>query len=174
MNTRMIISCPKRADRVSFLVPSRVMVSMRFIRLTGSNSINSLLLRLIWKAIYSTIITAPSIIIPKSMAPRLIKLASIPKIYIIERAKSKLSGMTEAMTNPERMLPKSSTTTKMTIRQPRMRFSATVAVVFLMRALRSRKPLMWMPSGRLTEISATLSFTSLITWLELASLSIIT
>lgn len=50
--------------------------------------------------------TAPSIMIPKSMAPRLIRLASTPKIYIKDSANSKHSGITEATTKPERRFPK--------------------------------------------------------------------
>ncbi|MNS18955.1 hypothetical protein D3C72_506620 [compost metagenome] len=80
-------------------------------------------------------------IIPKSMAPKLIKLASMPKIFINEIANNKQSGMTEATTNPERQLPNNRTTTKITIKHPRIKFSATVKVVFPTSSLRSRNPL---------------------------------
>ena len=119
-------------------------------------------------------ITAPSMMIPKSIAPKLIKLASTPKIYINESANKRLSGMTEATTNPERRLPKSSTTTKITIKLPKMRFSATVNVVLAISSLRSRKGLMEMPGGKVDCISATRFFTASITALELASFSIMT
>ncbi|MNF45272.1 hypothetical protein D3C84_264000 [compost metagenome] len=80
-------------------------------------------------------------IIPKSMAPKLIKLASMPKIFINEIANNKHSGMTEATTNPERQLPNNRTTTKITIKHPKIKFSATVKVVFPTSSLRSRNPL---------------------------------
>ena len=79
--------------------------------------------------------------IPKSIAPKLIKLASMPKMFISEIANSKQSGITEATTNPERQFPNNNTTTKITIRQPKIRFSATVKVVLATNSLRSRKPL---------------------------------
>ena len=81
-------------------------------------------------------------IIPKSIAPKLIKLASILKIFIKVMAKSKHNGITEATTNPERQFPSKTTTTKITIKQPKIRFSATVKVVFPTSSLRSRKPFM--------------------------------
>ena len=122
----------------------------------------------------STIITAPSIIIPKSRAPRLIRLASIPKTYIMEIVKSNASGIIDAITNAERTLPSNTITIKITIRQPSTRFSTTVNEVLEINSLRSRIGLMKTPSGRFFCTSATRFFTSLITILELASLSIIT
>ena len=113
-------------------------------------------------------------IIPKSIAPKLIKLASTPKMYISERANSRHKGITEATTSPERQFPKSSTTTKMTIKHPKIRFSAIVEVVFAMSSLLSKKGLIEMPVGKDDCISATRCFTASITALELASLSIIT
>ena len=82
-----------------------------------------------------------SIIIPKSIAPKLIKLASIPKIFINEIANNNQSGITEATTRPERQFPNNNTTTKITIKQPRIKFSATVNVVLPTNSLRSRNPL---------------------------------
>ncbi len=81
-------------------------------------------------------------IIPKSMAPRLIKLASTPKRFIMEMANNKLIGITEATTKPERQFPKSKTTTKITIREPKIKFSATVKVVLFISSVLSKKPLM--------------------------------
>ena len=86
-------------------------------------------------------------IIPKSMAPKLMRFASTPKMYINVSAKNKHMGMTEATTNPERKFPRSNTTTKITIKHPKMRFSATVKVVFPTSSPRSRKPLMEIPGG---------------------------
>ena len=81
-------------------------------------------------AINSTMITAPSMMIPKSRAPRLIRLASILKIYIMEIVNRRERGMIEAMTRPDRRLPSRRMTTAKTIRQPRIRFSRTVWEVF--------------------------------------------
>jgi len=81
-------------------------------------------------AIYSTIITAPSIIIPKSSAPKLIRFASTPKIYINEIVNNKASGIIDAITNAERIFPRRITTINITIKQPKIRVSATVNEVF--------------------------------------------
>ena len=108
------------------------------------------------------------------MAPKLIKFASTSKRDIIKIAKSKLSGITEATTKPERKLPNSRTTTKITIRQPKVKFSVTVKVVLFISSLLSRKALICTPSGNVFEIVETRSLTASITFLEFASLSIIT
>ena len=57
-------------------------------------------------------------------------------------ANNKHNGITEATTKPERQFPNNNTTTKITIKQPNIRFSATVKVVFPTNSLRSKKPLM--------------------------------
>ncbi len=119
-------------------------------------------------------ITAPSMMIPKSMAPKLIKFASTPKMYISESANNIHMGITEATTKPERILPSNRTTTKMTIKQPKMRFSAMVDVVLSISSLRSRNGLMLMPGGSDGEICATFSFTASMTAFELPPFSIIT
>ena len=62
-------------------------------------------------------------------------------------ANNKHNGITEATTNPERQFPNNKTTTKITIKHPKIKFSATVKVVFPVNSLRSRKPLMYTPSG---------------------------
>ena len=113
-------------------------------------------------------------IIPKSIAPKLMRLASTPKIYMRESAKSNDMGITEATTKPERRFPKSKTTTKTTIKHPSIRFSAMVKVVFSISSLRSKKALILIPGGKAVEICATLSFTASMTALESASFNIIT
>ncbi len=96
-------------------------------------------------------------IIPKSIAPKLIKLASTPKIYMSESANNKHSGITEATTNPERIFPRSSTTTKITIKQPKIRFSAMVKVVFPISSLLSKNGFILIPGGNEDCICATRS-----------------
>ena len=108
------------------------------------------------------------------MAPKLIKLASTPKRYINDRAKSKLRGITEATTRPERQDPSKTTTTKMTIKQPKIKFSAMVNVVFSISSLRSKNGLMETPSGSMVCTSATRCFTEAMTSWALAPLSIMT
>ena len=128
----------------------------------------------ILKAINSTIITAPSMIIPKSIAPKLIKLASTLNMCIIPSANNKLKGITDATTNPERIFPNNKTTTKITIKQPKIKFSAMVKVVLFKSSLRSRKGLICTPLGKDFSISATRFFTLSMVALVFASFSIIT
>ena len=78
--------------------------------------------------IASTIITAPSTINPKSIAPKLIRLADIPNKFIIETANSIARGMTEATINPALQLPSRRTNIKMTIKPPSIRFFLTVPI----------------------------------------------
>ena len=95
-------------------------------------------------------------------------------MYINESANNKHNGITEATTKPERRFPKSKTTTKITIKHPKIRFSAIVKVVLAISSLRSKNGLIEIPLGNEDCISATRCFTASITALELASLSIIT
>ena len=71
--------------------------------------------------IASTIITAPSTINPKSIAPKLIKLPLTPKSFIIEMANNKANGITEATTKPALQLPNNNTKMKITIKAPSIR-----------------------------------------------------
>ena len=111
--------------------------------------------------------------IPKSIAPRLIRLASMPNIRISEIANNRERGITDATTSPERKLPNNRTTTNITIRHPKIRFSATVKVVLATSSLRSKKALMYTPSGKAFCTSSTRSFIALMVSLESAPLSII-
>ena len=112
--------------------------------------------------------------IPKSIAPKLIKLASTLNKYIMDKANNKLKGITEATTSPERRLPSNKTTTKTTMRQPKSRFSTMVKVVRPMSSERSKNPLITIPSGSVVSISAILAFTRSMVPLPSAPLSIIT
>ena len=77
-----------------------------------------------------------------------------------EMANSKHNGITEATTKPERQFPNNKTTTKITIKQPKIRFSATVNVVFPTNSLLSKNPLIKTPFGNVFSISITLALTS--------------
>ena len=141
IKTIRIMSCPNTAEFIILVAPCKVILSLMDCVSAFPKLANSAFFRVIWNAMYSTMITAPSIMIPKSMAPRLNKLASTPKMFIKVSAKSKQRGITEATTSPERQLPSNSTTTKTTIKQPKTKFSVTVNVVLPISSLRSRKGL---------------------------------
>ncbi len=100
-----------------------------------------------WVTTASTIITAPSTIMPKSMAPRLIRLPSTPKVFIMPKAKSMLSGMTLATTRPDRQEPKKRSNTKMTMTPPSTRLRAMVPSTRSTRLVRSMKGSTTTPSG---------------------------
>ena len=119
-------------------------------------------------------ITAPSTIKPKSKAPKDIRLALTPKSCIMEMAKSMDSGITEAMIRPARKLPTRSTSTKMTMSAPSIRFFSTVAMVRLTSFSRSKKVLMVMPSGSPFLTSSKRALTLWITFAAFSPLSIIT
>ena len=121
-----MMNCPKMAEFIIFEALFRVIASICSCFIDFSKRCKSSLLAIIVNVIYSTIITAPSIIIPKSMAPKLIKLASILKMLINEIANNKLKGITEATTKPDRILPNNKTTIKITIRDPIIKFSEIV------------------------------------------------
>ena len=70
----------------------------------------------------------PSTTIPKSMAPRLIRLAETPKIRIMINAKSMAKGMTEATMSPALTLPRKMMSTTKTINAPSMRLYTTVEI----------------------------------------------
>ena len=91
-----------------------------------------------WCMVASTTITAPSTMSPKSIAPRLIRLALTPNTCIMPRAKSKARGMAEATMSPARKLPRNKTSTKITIKAPSIRFFSTVLMALPTRSVRSR------------------------------------
>src|SRR6266540_1942711 len=86
---------------------------------------------------FSVIITAPSTISPKSIAPRLIRLPEMSKRRMRLAAISIESGMTVAVSNAPRQLPSSRMRTKITISAPSIRFLATVWIVRLTSSVRS-------------------------------------
>ena len=86
---------------------------------------------------FSIMITELSTIRPKSMAPRLMRLAVIEKACIRLVAKSIDRGMASAVTSPARRLPSMISSTMMTRAPPSTRFLTTVERVRPMRAERS-------------------------------------
>ena len=109
---------------------------------------------------FSTIITAPSTIKPKSRAPRLIRLAltfacTMPVISInID------SGMTIAVINAARILPSISNNTTTTNTAPSARLACTVAMVLSTSTVRSYTGSAITPSGRVLLISFSLADTA--------------
>ena len=71
-------------------------------------------------------ITAPSTIRPKSMAPRLIRLPDRPNSFMTDTAKSSASGIDVATTSPARRSPSSTKSTTITSNAPSKRLRVTV------------------------------------------------
>ena len=93
-------------------------------------------------------ITAPSIIIPKSIAPRLIRLAHTLNCFMSMKANNRESGIVVAVIIPPRTLPNNITRANITMRAPSKRFVFTVLVVLSIRELRSRNGFISKPSGK--------------------------
>ncbi len=91
-----------------------------------------------WCSVASTTMTAPSTIKPKSIAPKLIKLALTPKTFISPSANSSASGIAEATIRPARKFPRNNTRTKITIKAPSIRFFSTVLIARPTRSVRSK------------------------------------
>ena len=79
--------------------------------------------------LFSTMITAPSTIRPKSSAPRLIKLPETPSLFMPMAAISIEIGMTRAAIMAARILPSRRNSTAITSKAPSTRFFSTVAIV---------------------------------------------
>ncbi len=77
----------------------------------------------------STITTAPSTMMPKSMAPRERRFAGIPVTFIMRNAKSMETGIVVATTSADRTLPIKNTKTTTTIVIPSHNVLATVSMV---------------------------------------------
>ena len=119
----------------------------------------------------STMITAESTIMPKSIAPSDMRLPSMPNAFIMPKAKSMLSGMTDATTSPARQLPRNSTSTNMTMSPPSMRLRAIVPSTLPTRSVRSMNGSMTTPSGSERCICAMRSFTLRLTSWKFSPLS---
>ncbi|SVJ79532.1 Uncharacterised protein [Klebsiella pneumoniae] len=86
---------------------------------------------------FSTITTAPSTMMPKSSAPRLIRLALTLLPTIPVKVNSIDSGMMVAVINAARMLPRNRKSTAITSAAPSTRFFFTVATALSTRVVRS-------------------------------------
>ena len=81
------------------------------------------------RMMFSTITTAPSTMIPKSMAPRLSRFALIRPCTMPEVARSIESGITSATMSAPARLPSSSSRSAITSAAPVTRFVRTVSSV---------------------------------------------
>jgi len=86
---------------------------------------------------FSTTITAPSTMMPKSMAPRESRFAGIPRQVRPIKVASRESGIIKATMNAARKLPRKSRSTNVTSIAPSARFLKTVCKVVLMSQVRS-------------------------------------
>ena len=86
---------------------------------------------------FSIMMTLESTSRPKSIAPRLIRLAVTPVASITLAAKSIESGIARATISPARMFPSSASKTTMTSTPPSRRLCFTVSSVCSIRWLRS-------------------------------------
>ena len=86
----------------------------------------------------STMMTAPSTIRPKSIAPKLIRFADTPKICIIAKANKRHKGITEATIKPARQFPNNKIKINTTINPPSIRFFSTVLMARPIKTLRSK------------------------------------
>ena len=88
--------------------------------------------------VFSTMMTAPSIMSSKSSAPRLIRFAGTPNAFIPVAAITKDSGMTSVAMRAARGLPRKTNSVAITSNAPIARFSPTVVTVALTSCERSR------------------------------------
>ncbi len=103
---------------------------------------------------FSTITTAPSTIMPKSSAPRLIRLALTLLVNIPVKVNNIARGITIAVINAARMLPRNRNNTATTSSAPSKRFFFTVAMAFSTRLVRSYTVTATTPAGSERLISA--------------------
>ncbi|MNC15728.1 hypothetical protein D3C75_635530 [compost metagenome] len=109
---------------------------------------------------FSTITTAPSTMMPKSSAPRLIRLALTLLLNMPVKVNNIDNGMTMAVISAARMLPRNRNNTAMTRMAPSTRFFFTVAMAFSTRLVRSYTVTATTPLGRLRLISTSLAATA--------------
>ena len=145
MGTKTIrmISCPKKAEFIILLEAVKAILSRSPAAIDGLFTS----FPCSRKTVPSTIITAPSTMIPKSIAPRLIRFAHTSNTFIRINANNRERGMVDATINPPLQLPSKKTKMKITINAPSIRLVLTVPVVLAINLLRSSNGSMMTPSG---------------------------
>ena len=121
----MMISTPKSTGRATSIAAPRICATRPLPSPEAARRRTKL----------SIITTAPSTMSPKSMAPSDIRLAEMPKARMPVNPTSIESGMTAATMSAARTSRRKMKSTRMTSRQPSMRFRRTVAEVRSMTSL---------------------------------------
>ena len=143
-NTSRMINWPKAAGRIMVLAAS----TATFMRSPGSRSRpNSACLFASNSSVASITMTAPSTRMPKSSAPKLIRLPLMPKRSMPMTANRNDNGITIAVMAAARILPSIRNSTAITSSAPSTRFLDTVRMVALTSSLRSSTGSATMPAG---------------------------
>ena len=103
--------------------------------------------------VFSTMMTAPSMMSPKSSAPRLIRLPEMPNAFMPIALINSDKGITSAAMSAARQLPSRANRMTTTSSAPSARFLATVEIVATTSCERSRVGTTVMPAGRVLAIS---------------------
>ena len=132
--TTMMMAMPKTMGRATLLA-EEVTTSSRSsgVRVRPRERLRCARLRMF----ASVITTEPSTMMPKSMAPRLSRLAAIANWYMPSSAKSIASGMASATRSPARMFPSNTKSTRMTSAAPASRLCSTVPMTWVVSSVRS-------------------------------------
>ncbi len=126
--TTMMISSPNRVGLRTSTAASRT-ISNFVLRVRSPWAM--------WRTQFSTITTELSTIMPKSMAPRLKRLAAMPKRSMPQKANSIASGMARATMAAARRLPRNKNSTATTSRPASKRFFRTVSMTKSTSSVRS-------------------------------------
>ncbi|MNV66194.1 hypothetical protein D3C71_1589360 [compost metagenome] len=132
--TTMMINCPKISGRRA----SRAAANTSWKRSARVSTRPCLCCAWARRRIaFSTMTTAPSTMMPKSSAPRLIRLALTLLLNMPVKVNSIDNGMTMAVISAARMLPRNRNSTAITRIAPSMRFFFTVAMALSTSVVRS-------------------------------------
>ena len=115
------------------------------------------------RSAFSTMMTAPSTMRPKSSAPRLIRFADTPARSIPKLVRSMVIGITSAAISAARKLPSNRKSTTITSSAPSVRFLPTVQIVELTSLVRSRTGSMTTSGGSDALVASSRSATAVAT-----------
>ena len=135
---------PNKLGRITSLVAWRLIAKRSLI---GRGACRPLLASANRRMQFSTTITAPSTISPKSSAPKLIRFADTPARTMPVMVISMARGITAAVMSAALRLPSSRNSTTITSSAPSSRFLRTVAIAFSTRLVRSYTVSSRTPSG---------------------------
>jgi len=130
MCAAMMMSMEKKVGRPTSTVARSIAWRRAFFWLVSFNSPRR-------RKTFSTTMTAPSTMMPKSIAPRESKLAGMPRQVRPIKVANSDSGMMTATMAAARKLPRKSSSTKVTSIAPSARFLKTVWRVVSMSQVRS-------------------------------------